>query len=145
MEFAARYGVYQSAVGVVPVDMRPAVPFGPVQQLFASVDESRLSGLDVGVHLLGNDRAARILIHVYGTQVYAFQIAAGAREVEGVFVTHPDVLIGLVVSHGIGAGFALYVYRLVLESAGLDDPACLGLEVEQVETGRRTLLAGHLI
>ena len=74
--------VFEFARFVVEVKMSPTILFRPMNVFFAAVDEAQVTGFHIGIQTFFNQGFYGAQFGVGYTDVDAFEVAAGAGEVE---------------------------------------------------------------
>src|SRR5581483_5736243 len=74
--------ILEGAVGIVEVELAPAITLAPPDQLGAVVNDAERFGFDIDIHALLDERLNLAGSGVDGADIHAMQIAAGAAEVE---------------------------------------------------------------
>ena len=77
------------AVQVAEVEVRPSVPFGPMDEFLAVVNDSERTALDVGVHPFSNDGLCGVAVNADVADVHAFEVAAHSCQPETVRTAEP--------------------------------------------------------
>ena len=136
---------HQGAVGIVQVEVGPAVALGPPQQLLAAGEGAQLALFHVSVHPLGDDGPRGVARQVHPAHVDAVQVAGAAAQVETVVVAQPHARAEFAVGLGVLARADGHVHRLVLEGVDAIALAAAVRHREHVELLLRARLAGHLV